>query len=378
MRNNSLMSALAGFALIGSVAAVRSDATLLQGITLPVNASITSSGTAFRITQNGSGRTGEFVNTKTTGIFGDALVATHNGPGAAIRATGGTGPAGVFTSPGSRTLTITNTHNTGIAVDITAGTSSSTFNGQAIRVTSRATSGPAVDINQIGGNIALRATNSGLQSAAAFTSTGATNGAPTLFVTRDGTGHSVFGQHTGTSGIAGDFQITNNTSASDALFAATNGSGFAAHFTAFTAGGKGLLVETFAGSTGLQVVGGTKNAVVGTSSGARALYTEESAEVWFSDYGQGRLSNGVAHVALEPTFAETIALAPGYHVFVQSYGDADLMVRHRTSAGFDVVRRGEGEDAEFSYRIVAKRRGFEQKRLERAPWADASVRRGRS
>lgn len=27
-------------------------------------------------------------------------------------------------------------------------------------------------------------------------------------------------------------------------------------------------------------------------------------------------------------------------------------------------------NAEFSYRIVAKRLGFEGKRLERAPWAD--------
>lgn len=356
----------------------QSDGPSTSAITLPVNDSTTSSSTAFRITQKGSGKTAEFRNTKTSGIFGDALVAEHLGPGAAFRAIGGSGSAGIFsTTTGSRTVSISNIHSSGIALNVTAGTSSSSVNGQAIKVTSRATSRPGVDINQIGGTTALRATTSGLASAAEFTSTGATNGAPTLFVSRDGTGHSVFGQHTGTSGIAGNFQIVNSASSSDALFAATSGSGWAAHFTAFTAQGKGLLVETFAGSAGLQVVGGSKNAVVGTSSGARALYTEESSEVWFTDYGSARLVNGRTRITMDRIFAETVALERPYHVFVQAYGDADLMVLHRSSTGFDVVRRGSGDDAEFSYRIVAKRRGFESKRLDRAPWADESTRRQR-
>lgn len=354
----------------------KSDGPSISAIALPVNDSTTSSNTAFRITQKGTGKTAEFLNTKTSGIFGDALVAQHLGPGAALRAIGGSGAAGIFsTTTGGTTVSISNTHNSGIALNVTAGTSSSSVNGQAIKVTSRATSGPGVDINQIGGNTALRATTSGLASAAEFTSTGSTNGAPTLFVTRDGTGHSIFGQHTGTSGIAGNFQVLNAASSSDALFAATNGSGWAAHFTAWTSQGKGLLVETFAGSAGLQVVGGSKNAVVGTSSGARALYTEESSEVWFTDYGSTRLQNGRARIAMDRIFAETVALERPYHVFVQAYGDADLMVIHRSPTGFEVVRRGAGEDAEFSYRIVAKRRGFENKRLDRAPWADESTRR---
>jgi hypothetical protein len=353
-----------------------SDGPAASTVTLPVNESITSSGTAFRITQAGSGRTAEFFNTKTSGIFGDALVAQHSGPGAALRAIGGSGSAGIFTTTtGGTTVSVTNTHNSGIALNVVAGTSSSSVNGQAIKVTSRATSGPGVDINQIGGNIALRATTSGLASAAEFKSTGATNGSPTLFVTRDGAGHSVFGQHTGTSGAAGNFQAVNSSHTGDVLFAATSGSGFAAHFATWTSQGKGLLVETFAGSVGLQVVGGSKNAVVGTSSGARALYTEESSEVWFTDYGQGRLTGGKARIAMDRTFAETVSLGEPYHVFVQTYGDADLMVVRRSASGFDVVRRGSGEDAEFSYRIVAKRRGFERQRLERAPWADASTRR---
>ena len=55
-----------------------------------------------------------------------------------------------------------------------------------------------------------------------------------------------------------------------------------------------MQITTATGRIGLQVVGGTKNAVVGTTTGARALYTEESSEVRFTDYGFGRLQHGRA------------------------------------------------------------------------------------
>lgn len=42
----------------------------------------------------------------------------------------------------------------------------------------------------------------------------------------------------------------------------------------------------------------------------------------------------------------------------------------RTPVGFDVVLKDGDAAAEFSYRIVAKRLGFEGKRLEPAPWVD--------
>jgi hypothetical protein len=96
--------------------------------------------------------------------------------------------------------------------------------------------------------------------------------------------------------------------------------------------------------------------------------------VWFTDYGFGRLQNGRARILLDPTFAQTVNVEEPYHVFVQAYGDADLYVTDRTNLGFAVVFRG-GNDRNvgFSYRVVAKRRGFESARLEPAPWADASV-----
>ena len=47
-----------------------------------------------------------------------------------------------------------------------------------------------------------------------------------------------------------------------------------------------------------------------------------------------------------------------YHVFLQAYADADLYVTNRTAAGFEVHLRDGETNAEFSYRIVAKRQGY--------------------
>ena len=101
-----------------------------------------------------------------------------------------------------------------------------------------------------------------------------------------------------------------------------------------------------------------------------ALFSEEAAEVWFSDYGFGRIENGHALIHIDPLFAEAVNLNEPYHVFIQSYGNGSLYVSQRTPTTFE-VRLLEGDsNIEFSYRLVAKRRGYERMRLERAPWAD--------
>ena len=58
---------------------------------------------------------------------------------------------------------------------------------------------------------------------------------------------------------------------------------------------------------------------------------------------------------------------------MQPYGRAEIYVTNRCRSGFDVVRKDGEPNVEFSYRVVAKRLGFESKRLERAPWAGRSV-----
>lgn len=66
-------------------------------------------------------------------------------------------------------------------------------------------------------------------------------------------------------------------------------------------------------------------------------------------------------------FVETVSLNQPYHVFVQAYGNAELYVSKRTPVSFEVALRGGNSDVEFSYRLVSKRKGFEQARLEQAP-----------
>lgn len=154
-------------------------------------------------------------------------------------------------------------------------------------------------------------------------------------------GYGVWGYNTGANGWAGYFGSTAN----------------------------GINVSSNAGFVGLSVTGGTKNAVVGTEEGARLMYTEEATEVWFTDYGFGQTSNGRVIITIDPTYAEVANFDEPYHVFLQPYGEAELYVTNRTSTQFEVVVL-DGKDVEFSYRIVAKRMGYETDRLERAPWAD--------
>jgi hypothetical protein len=93
--------------------------------------------------------------------------------------------------------------------------------------------------------------------------------------------------------------------------------------------------------------------------------------------GKGARTAGRAFTSLDATFAETVSLGEPYHVFVQPYGKAELYVSRRAPEGFEVARLKGDKNVEFSFRIVAKRRGFERHRLERAPWADGDPNLGR-
>jgi len=111
---------------------------------------------------------------------------------------------------------------------------------------------------------------------------------------------------------------------------------------------------------------GTKGAAVLTQNhGMRTLYAIESTEVWFEDFGTAQLKDGVAVVEIDPLFAETVNLEVGYHVFLTPVdGWAPLYVANKTPTSFE-VRDAEGKaDIAFDYRIVAKRLGYEDVRME--------------
>lgn len=112
---------------------------------------------------------------------------------------------------------------------------------------------------------------------------------------------------------------------------------------------------------------GSKSAVVPVDGGTRkvALYAVEAPENWFEDIGSARLSNGSAAVHLEATFAQTVNSGVEYHVFLTPKGDCKgLYVTNETAEGFEVRELGGGTaNIAFDYRIVARRKGYEDIRL---------------
>jgi len=112
---------------------------------------------------------------------------------------------------------------------------------------------------------------------------------------------------------------------------------------------------------------GTKSSVVSIDNATRqvALYAVESPGVWFEDYGSSQLVSGVASIAIDPTYAQTVNTNQEYHVFLTPDGDCEgLYVSTRTATGFQVRELHKGaSNVAFSYRIVALRRGYETTRL---------------
>src|ERR1022692_455666 len=102
------------------------------------------------------------------------------------------------------------------------------------------------------------------------------------------------------------------------------------------------------------------------SSRELAFNAIESPESWFEDFGSGQLSNGTAVISLEPTFVQTVNTGVDYHVFLTPKGDSHgLYVTHETATSFEVREQDRGtSNIAFDYRIVAKRKGFENVRLE--------------
>ena len=110
---------------------------------------------------------------------------------------------------------------------------------------------------------------------------------------------------------------------------------------------------------------GSKSSLVETASyGKRKLYAVESPENWFEDFGSGKLTDGQVIIELDRIFIETVNTEAPYHVFLTPNGDCTPYVTQKTSLSFKVVSHGEQPNCAFDYRVVAKRKGYEQARLE--------------
>lgn len=108
---------------------------------------------------------------------------------------------------------------------------------------------------------------------------------------------------------------------------------------------------------------GTKNAIVPTSNGMAAINAYETAEYYFGDIGKAKTDkNGQALIQLDPLFLETINTSIPYHVFVSPYENANVWVEQMDQNSFSV--KSSKPNIEFSWEIKAKRKGYENHRLE--------------
>lgn len=108
---------------------------------------------------------------------------------------------------------------------------------------------------------------------------------------------------------------------------------------------------------------GTKNAIVPTSNGMAAINAYETAEYYFGDIGKAKTDkNGQVLIQLDPLFLETVNTSIPYHVFVSPYENANVWVEQMDQNSF-IVKSSE-PDVEFSWEIKAKRKGYEDHRLE--------------
>jgi len=166
----------------------------------------------------------------------------------------------------------------------------------------------------------------------------------------------------------------NNTVNHETLYA-ENDSGFVNGNTPFVARFAGPGSSTYCeivrdsndNGTGDLICTGSKSAAVPVDGNRMVrLYAVEAADNWFEDAGGGQLANGVAVVALDPVFAQTVSGDLDYRVFLTPNGDCKgLYVDHKSGSSFEVHEFGGGHsNIAFDYRLMAKRKGFENVRME--------------
>jgi hypothetical protein len=283
--------------------------------------SASDSGTGVLGTANASagetyGVRGLSYSSEGTGVYGNGV---HYGVYGQSASTYGFGVFG--------TVTATTGANIGVY-----GQSASTY-GRGVYGTATATTGESVGV--FGGS---DSTSGRGVSGYASASTGTTFG--------------VSGQSDSTAGRGVSGWATATTGANYGVYGRTDSSsGYGVYFSGGLAGT------------------GTKSAIVQTQDyGWRHLYSVESPQNWFEDFGQATLVGGEAVVPIEPIFAQSVNLDEGYHVFLTPRGGfCSLYVAETSSTDFTVrALEGAGCEIAFDYRIVAPRLDYEDLRLEPA------------
>lgn len=109
-------------------------------------------------------------------------------------------------------------------------------------------------------------------------------------------------------------------------------------------------------------VSGSKNCIQSTDNyGDRLINAYETAEYYFGDIGFGTINkDGECIISIDDMFSECVNTEIKYHVFTQVYNGAiNTIERYPTY----IIIKGIA-DTEFSWEIKAKRKGYENDRLE--------------
>lgn len=115
---------------------------------------------------------------------------------------------------------------------------------------------------------------------------------------------------------------------------------------------------------------GTKSASVPTSQGNQLVYSIESPENWFEDFGTATLVNGVATINLDPMFMEIVVIDAQHPmvVTVTPEGDCNGVYVVKGTNSFQIKELNNGHsNVSVSYRITAKRANYQDHRFGSDP-----------
>ena len=327
------------------------DTTKVATLAASSNA-FTGSITASSFAGNGAGLTGVSASGLAAGTYSNAYTFNNaansfTGNGSGLTGVSASGlAAGTYSNP----YTFNNAANSFTAASVTAG-SVSASNG--VTGTTSSSVGYAV----YGNNTATTGYPYGVVGVGFAGVVGSST---------SGAGYGVYGTNLATTGLGYGVYGVSSSSNGVGVYGSSN-TGVYGFSTSTGAGVLGQGDSFGVYSNGNFAASGTKSAVAVLPDGrAVLLYSVESPENWYEDFGSGQLQNGVASIELDPTFAQTVSPEAGYHVFVTPNGDCEgLYVAQKTGTGFEVRElRGGKSSVAFDYRIVAKRKGLESLRLE--------------
>ena len=96
------------------------------------------------------------------------------------------------------------------------------------------------------------------------------------------------------------------------------------------------------------------------------VYTIESPEMWFEDFGNAKLVNGTTTINLDALFLETVVIDNAHPlvVTVTPQGDCKGLYVLPGKTGFEVKELGGGNsNVAFSYRVAGKRVYYQDHRF---------------